>query len=229
MGKRFADDNRQGGDSKRPRRGKRRGMGGPPSKSALVVAKQALSVARQNASSVERKRFDITGNTAADDAGVTINLAQIAQGTGETQRVGALVAPKRIQLACTLNTDVASTYVTTLRMVICCKKAPGDFIASDYFQNTTAAQELTSHRNWDNMRHYSTLYDELITLNDGAGLGNFATARYITIDIPKSLQRMRWDTSGNREGNSLWAYFISNQATNRPIVFYSARLIYTDA
>lgn len=229
MGKRFADDNRKGGDSKRPRRGKRGGVGGPPSKSALMVAKQALSVARQNAVTVERKRYDSTGNTTADDAGVTLNLANIMQGTGETNRVGTLVAPKRIQLACTINTDAAAAYVTNLRMVICCKKAPGDFVAAEYFQNTTSAQELTSHREWDNMRHYSTLYDELITLNDGAGLGNFATARYITVDIPKSLQRMRWDSAGAREGNSLWAYFISNQATNKPIIFYSARCIYTDA
>lgn len=212
--------------AKRHRRGKRRT---PPT--TAEVARKALSLARANAAAVEVKKFDINGITNIDDAGLSFNLAPLSKGTDDDDRIGSRVTAKRVQVNLTARPSSGATGgATFVRVVIACKRAPGNWDSSTYFEKFTGAEKVTSLRTFDNMSHYKTLYDKVHELDGGPSAQLSGAHDSISIAVPQYLSEMQWDGVGNHEKNSLWLFITSNQATaTAASVQYMGRCMFTDA
>lgn len=195
-----------------------------------AIARQALALAKRNASSVEVKRYDITDITVTPtDAVTSVNLCPLAKGTDENDRVGSQVSARRVRVNATLRAGASSTETSFTRVIIAVKKAPGNFDASTYFETTTGHAEVTSLRNFDNMSHYKTLYDEVHMMAGSSSPQYSGSKLSVSIPVPKYLATMQWDGAGNHESNSIWLLMVSNMGTNQPEITYTTRVEYADA
>lgn len=202
---------------------------GKAPKSTAQIARQALALAKRNANSVELKRYDLTAVISPTQSVTSVNLAPLAKGVDENDRVGSEVSLKRVNLNFTARQSSSATEATFIRVILCVKKAPGNFDAATYFETTTTDEEVTSLRAWDTMGHYKTLHDKVYLLDGGAAAQFSGANNMISVAIPAGAAKAVWDGAGNHEANSVWLAVTSNLTTNVPEFTYSARVSYTDA
>lgn len=170
---------------------------------------------------------------------VNPNINVIAQGDGQSQRIGRKVVIKSIhfkgRLIKTNSSDPTFTFTTTRLILVQDKQANGQaFAVTDYL---TSADYL-SHKNLSNSNRFVCLLDQTFTMNNQAGawdgsadqFGNVGKKweKYIRCNIP-----IEYDTQAStgaiatQRSNSI-ALIMINDVNNASTLQYNCRIRYSD-
>lgn len=202
------------------------------SENALVVARQALSIASQLRRSEEVKEFQLSSQNTNFLAGTVTQLAPIAQGVTVANRVGDVVRAQRFRLRmkCYILTPSNSTFRVML------VRATGATVPS--VTNVLTTDDTQSMRNLALDDTYVVLKDETVTIN--AAFLNGDRAGQLDWDIglnnlPISFQAAA--TTYERNGLFLLIttdFADSSSAVSKPAIgdsgmIFRSSLLYTDA
>lgn len=151
-----------------------------------VDKRQDRAISKIYRSLIETKRYDISdlGNGSAYDVDNTVTLLAPGAGTTDLQMVGSKISPTFLDLRFIVSPGSA-TARTLLRVTLIRSKAR--FIPSTAVNTSTqglyqyggAAGGVSGSFAWDNRRHYTVLYDELIPVGTSNAGMNIYTVRHL--------------------------------------------------
>ncbi len=190
---------------------------------ALAMAKYLKSIVN-----VERKNHDSSGTAVARDTTADIiSLTSIAQGDTTVQRDGSQC--KLVSLALKYFIEINPSATTTqVRVMIVLDKQTNQLIygIADLLHDVTADDIIVSPRNLDNMRRFTVLMDRVHTygaLGPTTSYHKFYKKLNIVLRFDNAAAAITSMTE-----NSLSLIFVSNEATNTPVVTHHLRLRFVD-
>ncbi len=196
----------------------------------MSTATKALILAHgiKKLMNVEFKFHDV--QTTQTDITTTANIIQltnIPQGDISESRDGAQVKVTRLQIKYQLRGHVNA--VTTLVRCIVVKDSQTNqaiYAIADLLQDTTANDSIVSMLNLDNKYRFTVLYNKVHQFQNSGHNNNYT-------EIIKDLDlRLRFDAStpsiADLTSASLSIIFISDQASNSPLLTLFSRVRYVD-
>lgn len=172
----------------------------------------------------EVKRYDGTVSQNISNAYTMSLLSAVDQGDDVQNRNGNSILAKYFTLSYNLTMNASATG-TFFRMIIF---ADGDSdstnpVDTDLLQNN--ATGITSPINSDNTQRFTVLYDNVHCLSiNGDRVVNEKIYRPLHFHI-----RYRTGTaSTGHSKNNIWAFLLSNEATNTPLLTFDFRLAFYD-
>lgn len=192
----------------------------------LEKANRALQIASQikRYVNVEVKRHDrVVGPVNVTNAGILNNLTIIPQGDTAVQRDGISVKLMNLtirgSLHCSSLQDASQARVIVFRG----KQENGvGYGASDILETTT----VYSPKNYTERFRSKILYDERFMLNNPDG--GTQQVKQFNINVKLGGHVRYSEGSNDIEDGGVYVLYISDQATNLPIINYYSRITFTD-
>ncbi len=191
----------------------------------MSIAKKALKKVNKLARTLkpEMKSKDVPENSVTVlAAGDVINLSNIAEGPGESSRIGLKIRVKGIGIHGSWRTNLIPTQTSMrlivyvdMRNVVDAKSTPANIL-----------EELTpfSYINHRRVKKFRILVDRFLTLN----INDHQTSAFRWWKKLDFVQGYNGILATDIESKGLNLLLISSEATNGPIFTFSARMIYTD-
>lgn len=199
-------------------------------RTGLQVANTALSVALKTKKllNVEHKFLDLSLNSQSVSAtGLGNNIVNMAQGDTASTRTGDQIKVTSIQFKYYLNINASATVSTVRVILVLDRQANGAGInLSQLLQDTTAGLMLMSPLNLDNKYRFKIMYNRIhqMSINGNRAVrGQYFKKHQIKIRYGSNAGTIADLTSRN-----LILFFISDEATNQPLVDCFLRVRFVD-
>ncbi len=187
------------------------------------VAQRALHLARylKGLINVEFKNLDTANSLTVTTSPSVTHLTAISQGDGQNDRDGYQCRLKSFLYRFHVSTH-ASAVVTQLRCVIFKWNNQATPSSADIIEGTS---DPLTHIKINRHGMFVVLFDRLFNLtNEGKGKG-FDSTFYRRINVIN-----QYDAAAGTDftTGSIWALWLSDQATNSPTVDFNARIRFID-
>jgi len=193
--------------------------------------------------SVEKKYHDIHRERTDLNAGVVVQLTEIKQGTGDTERIGNKIIIKNINVRFRFKLNNAVNRGSAFRMMLVqdlqcngTEATEADLLDGYYDEADPPVFQppgLQSFRNLDNDERFKVLYDKFTTLNHdlvtSGGASDQAQSPVKKINKKCNIQINYNNTTGalsEIRSNNLFLFIFSDLEDGTVII--DARLKYTD-
>lgn len=196
--------------------------------SASAKATKALSLARSVASkvNVEYKTNDSTSNLGVGTTAQTIHLTGLTKGDDYNNRDGRSVCYKSIEMDIYTVMHASASATVVRYILVLCKNGLSAPSFSSIF-DTSSAQAIIAHRNLNNRKNYTILWDKLEFM-DSASHKQCIDSKFKKLNMHTIFNAGNAGDITDIESNALYLVMVSNEATNTPTVYYNVRLRFVD-
>lgn len=192
-------------------------------KKALVLAKYVKSLVN-----VEYKRAIILATSSAVTVTpITVSLCDLNQGDTSSTRDGAHVKFISLRWAYQIIANVSSTATSVRCMVVRDNQTnEAAFAVGDLLQDVTIQDSIVSDRQQDHLKRFTVLYDKVHVLNV-TNVRHIYRKYYKKLNLPIQYDGNVGDITDQTQ-KSLHLVFMSNEATNTPLITFDATLRFID-